>query len=90
MGLAKAISRVDLIHLPDHNAGSTPRCRKKSSSKAHCQGLLAENPFTALGSQPDAGSLSRHTTAELEGRDNLLLEATVSLYSIPFPATAIA
>lgn len=60
------------------------------SPKAHCVGLLEENSFPALVSQPDAWSLSRHTTAELEGRDNTVLAANVSLYSIPFPATANA
>lgn len=62
--------------------------KKINKPKACCQGILAGNPLIALIFQSDAESLSRHTTAELKGRDGLPFEATVFLYNFPSPATA--
>lgn len=58
----------------DQNTPTWSQCRihnmpqkKINNPKACCQGILAGNPLIALIFQSDAGSLSRHTTAEVKG-----------------------
>lgn len=62
--------------------------KKSINPQSSLSGHPGRNSFIALVSWWNAESLSRHTTADLKGRDALLCEGAAFLYSIAAPATA--